>query len=1028
MPESASPKNNLITCLIAGGAGFIGSYVCERLLDQNCFVYCVDNFSTGRHQNIQPFLNNPRFKLIEHDLGVTTPFKLDHQLDYVFHLAGIEAYMNGLDVDLDTLLVNSFGTKALLELAREHQAKFLLGSAEAVYHPFHPGDQFNSYFGDGRPNRGSQIFIEAKRFSESLTVEYAKEKQIDARIVRLAFLYGPRMNLASGALLAKMLYQAVKHETVALPNDGMTIVYPTFIEDAIYGLIKAMFSQSSKNKIYGLVHSQPLTLLNVAHHLEVALGKRLTIRFYPTDLDLYNGALSPLVVKSQEALGWYPRQDLTQGLQKTVAWLQTQNFKTEPGLETKTSLVKPSSPPPQTVVPPITPVLPQQVEVIPMIKPRPVPTTPLPNKPEPLPPLIVPPSVVQSKLPERLKHLWSRDKKSSRHSVKPWVLGSLTVGLVFGLLALLPSLAVTVLARQSLALYTQAQAAANQAEWDQTQKLLSQATQRFQGIQTIYPLLAWQQAWLGVELPQPVPVYVEYGEPLLLIARNLNRVAADFEQLMAIFLNRETADPVTLVADMDKHLNQAAEELAQLEVALTPSQAESLSVDLRALQDLIQAGQRFTQIAPDLLAFDKKQTLLVLLQDDQELRPSGGFLEGTALVSVEKGRLLDVTIQNVGSIDRQLKGQIKPPEPIETYLGETSWKLRDANFAPDFPEAAARSAWFVQKGLGVTVDGVIGVNYRVLEALLKASGDVYVPEYKETISETNLRPRALSHAQIAFTDKENSTLTFLPALAQSLYLKYKEAPESTWTKTVPYLHDRLDAKDLLVWLPDTGASRFLQEWGWDGAIRTPPTQLVEFGEIQTTDYLAVYEANLGVNKVNGQIKRDLAHVVEIDTNGAVTAKTSLTWQNHSKSEAWPEGRYKTFVRTYLPKGAQVQTVWVRDPAQPERDKKLEGDELTLDGEYDKRRLGVYLEVPSASQHQLEITYTLNTSLSTEGGTYALYFQKQPGMAESTLSLTLQYPPAWHPTKLSQKGTVGEGELSFKHLIQTDQVFAVSFSQ
>ena len=155
-PERNLNQNQPITCLVAGGAGFNGAYLVQQLLDQNCFVICLDNFSTGRRENLKKYQAYPNFYLLKHDLTSNLPINLDRKIDYIFHLTNIEAYLNGLNIDLQTLLNNSFGTETLLKLAVQNKAKFLLGSTEDIYHPFHPGDQFNDYFGATRQEEGRQ--------------------------------------------------------------------------------------------------------------------------------------------------------------------------------------------------------------------------------------------------------------------------------------------------------------------------------------------------------------------------------------------------------------------------------------------------------------------------------------------------------------------------------------------------------------------------------------------------------------------------------------------------------------------------------------------------------------------------------------------------------------------------------------------------------------------------------------------------------------------------------------------------------
>ncbi|MDZ7586949.1 MAG: NAD-dependent epimerase/dehydratase family protein, partial [Patescibacteria group bacterium] len=196
MPAKQKPHSShqLPVALVAGAAGFIGSHLCETLLSQNCKVYAVDNWTTGKKANLQNLLKQKNFVFIEHNLEkpFDTPIP---KVDYIFHLAGVETYINGQDISLETLLVNSLGTKELLEIAKTQQAKFLLASTvDILSGQMASTDREETY-----------SHHEAKRFSEAITFEYLNRYEINARIVRLGLIYGPMMDLASGNDLAQFL-------------------------------------------------------------------------------------------------------------------------------------------------------------------------------------------------------------------------------------------------------------------------------------------------------------------------------------------------------------------------------------------------------------------------------------------------------------------------------------------------------------------------------------------------------------------------------------------------------------------------------------------------------------------------------------------------------------------------------------------------------------------------------------------------------------------------------------------------------
>jgi len=324
MPKPASKvvAAHLPTALIAGAGGFVGSHLADVLVAQNCLVYGLDDWSTGKQDNLRQLLKNNHFVFLEQDLNQPLKISLP-PIDYIFHLAGVEAYLNDQDISLETLLVNSLGTRQLLELARKKRAKFLLGSTVDIYSGFLSATDLNQYFSPERQREEVYSHHEAKRFSEALTYEYLNRYHLDARIVRFGHVYGPRQNSESGDDIARLFNQAINHQPLVIPGQGLKSVYPTYIADLIYGLTKAMFSQGSSGRIFTLINPQKTTVLNLANLIKKNIGNEdLKIEFDSRVNEFEPLALSRAVLESQSELGWQPRVSLEAGVVKTILWLK----------------------------------------------------------------------------------------------------------------------------------------------------------------------------------------------------------------------------------------------------------------------------------------------------------------------------------------------------------------------------------------------------------------------------------------------------------------------------------------------------------------------------------------------------------------------------------------------------------------------------------------------------------------------------------------------------------------------------------
>lgn len=1057
--HALSPANDLIVCLVAGGAGFVGSHLCESLLGQNCFVYCLDNFSTGREENLAGFKNHEHFRLLDHDLNSSQKLDLPGVVDYVFHVAGVEAYANGLDVSLETLLVNSFGTKTLLELARKHSAKFLLASSQQVYSGFVSEASLHHYFGQGRTLEAENAFAEAKRFAEALTVEYVKKHQVNARIVRHDFLYGPRMNLVSGSMIARLFKEAVSQKTISVPGNGLTRLYPTYISDAVYGLVKAMFSQSSNGRVYGLVNPQMTTILNFAYLIRDQGDREVQVNLASGE-DLYNFEFPEKgVLDSQELLGWYPKVEAKEGIRLTWEWLVRQSQVVPPPTESKKkpALAKAKKAvvaPAEFVSPQNQPPIQMQPEAPPP-SPKPRASTPIPSFISPLPEkeTLVPAAPVQEGKPPPDEstspklgrgfplHLPALTLPFPRLNQFRWWL----IGFCLAVVAVtLPVVMFALSTYQAVEALRQAQAAVATGEIDHMAQFSYQAQRNFRRSQRFLHALSWVTTRVGLrQQTNLADQFLRAGEYLAESTTQLAQAGESGQHLVLLVLGREAGDPGQQVQNLRGHLTAANTQLgfAEAELANLPeslfkvealkigSQLDQLLTQLPGWRRQLTEAERIVAILPALLQFHDKQTYLVLLQNDQELRPTGGFIGSFALLTVEKGKVLDFRVEDSYTADGQLKGYVEPPEAIKQYLGEDIWWFRDSNISPDFPTSAARASWFIQKEMDREVAGVIGINLRLVQNLLASLGPIYVPDYQEQVTADNIFERAEYHAEVNFFPGSTQKKDFLGSLSRALFENIRQLEPGQLASLAQVMIQSLNERAVMVWLPGTKEAALLNQYGWDGALRKTPSGLPGFGTIDVPDYVMPVEANFGVNKANYFVRRSTSHQISILKNGEIKEVFSLTLANTSTSEAWPGGKYKNYFRLYLPEDSRIEAVKVAKQRGTEGEI-LKSRDIKVERELDKRVLGVLVEVPPQEERVITVEYHRQERLPIEQPqvTYALYWQKQSGIGADPLQISLSYPLFLKPTKLSQEAVMGKQSLTFTTDSSQDRVIAVSFSR
>jgi len=301
--------------LLAGGAGFIGSHLCDFLLEKGHYVICVDNLLTGDIKNIKHNLQNKRFEFLKHD--AIKPFKVQGRIDFILHLASPASPVDYMNYPLETLDVGSTGTKNLLELARKKKAKFLLASTSEVYGDPKISPQVEEYFGNVNPVGPRSVYDEAKRFAEALTSAYSREKLVDARISRIFNTYGPRMGLDDGRVVPNFIKQALTGQALTVYGDGSQTRSFCYVSDMVRGLYKLMYSRL--NGPVNLGNPKELKIIDFANTILKLTDSRSKIAYKPLPQDDPKQR-RPDISKAKKELEWSPEIGLEEGLKKTIEW------------------------------------------------------------------------------------------------------------------------------------------------------------------------------------------------------------------------------------------------------------------------------------------------------------------------------------------------------------------------------------------------------------------------------------------------------------------------------------------------------------------------------------------------------------------------------------------------------------------------------------------------------------------------------------------------------------------------------------
>ncbi|HSM13698.1 MAG TPA: UDP-glucuronic acid decarboxylase family protein [Thermoanaerobaculia bacterium] len=303
--------------VVTGGAGFLGSHLCERLLGEGHAVVCVDNLITGKRANVAHLESRDDFEFVLHD--VSTPIQVDGEVDFVLHFASPASPIDYLELPIQTLKVGSLGTHNSLGLAKAKGARYLLASTSEVYGDplVHP--QPESYWGNVNPVGPRGVYDEAKRFAEAMTMAYHRVHGLETRIVRIFNTYGPRMRPRDGRVVPAFIQQALLGEPMTVFGDGSQTRSFCFVDDLIEGIYRLLRSDESEPTNIGNPHE--MTILEFAERIRALTGSSAPIEFRELPVDDPK-TRQPDIAKARAVLGWEPRVPLDEGLGRTIDYFR----------------------------------------------------------------------------------------------------------------------------------------------------------------------------------------------------------------------------------------------------------------------------------------------------------------------------------------------------------------------------------------------------------------------------------------------------------------------------------------------------------------------------------------------------------------------------------------------------------------------------------------------------------------------------------------------------------------------------------
>ncbi len=1009
------------TVLISGGAGFIGSHLAEILLQKEARVIVLDNFKTGKEIHVKHLLNNPKFALFDVDINDGLPQDIE-SVDYIFHLAGLEEYLYSKnELDLDSLLTNALGTKNLLDLAKRSEAKFLLASTIDVYEGRMSQFDLDNYFGKTDFDEKKYTLTEAKRYAEALVWEYFKKNNTDARIVRLPEVYGPRMSLDSSGYLGQTLKDLIDGRPITVRDSGVKKEFYLYVTDAVSGMIKALLNDNTKGSIFSLIPKEPISTLEIAYLVRSVADRVVEIKFEGDDSAAIPNVHMPDTY-SLIYLKWDAKTSFKDGIIQTLRWfgynINQHSFKSSKLIEQKNTFswldLKPQMAD-QLEQPFVTAQIQENYNTrkinttkeIPKIRKFKLPRPHLPKLKFSLPRISL--SLPKFSLPKFNFSSGSVGKKVELDSFGVVIKDSSGIsitGKIIMFFIVVISFILVFVAFPGYQVYSSVMK--GKQELDLTADYIS----KFDSIESAY------RADLAVKEFTKATKYISSLDWVFKVTGNFEQYKSITKFLKSITYFSKSAynisvasDPLkdiwtTLKPEASKSFNPASLETSKVNLQSAQSniqiaKAEFDSIDAKYLPEnvrsslssyrsILDSAEKYFGFAetalaelPGLMGFDGPKKYIVLFQNNNEIRPTGGFIGSYAVLYMKDGKIEELTIDDIYNPDGQLDIRninVTPPGPIRDYLKEDKLYIRNANWSPDFSQSAKAIKDLFFKLNGENIDGVFAVDLNVASRLLEVTGPIFLTAYNEQINADNLYERTQYHSSYNYQEGSQQKRQFLTLLGSKL-LESLFALEQDKTKDLALaVVDSLQSRHISIYLESGVLSTLFDSQGWTG-------NLVRTSE----DYLQIVNANLGGTKSNYYVDQEYAYKVMSKTrDGLLRAQLELEYTHNGTDESWPGGPYTDYVRVLAQKGAKLTDAEIiyDETVSDKIEEKIVINDL---GPYTSFETGFVLNPQSSVKIIFYYDLSPELSVTKSAPAYNLYWQKQGGTGDDPYSFSFDIP-------------------------------------
>ncbi len=986
-------SRNRPVAVIITSCNLVGVHLIKSLLEKNIQVLAIDDLTYADKSSVDEFSKNKDFHFLNlaFDQGRSLEQLINLNLsrfDYGFFITDSEVP----DVILGRGVIN------FIEFAKDFKEKHShkeTGSSDKprlVY-----SSTINLY---ARSPEGKNRIIKE---SESKFAKGIKHFNLNGRVVRLADVFGPGMILEDQNPLARLIAATVND---TLSDEKTSLVFTErslFVDDAVRLLTKAVLAGSTSNKIYDGALLHPVKLSEIKQILSNPVWSEEN----PPELTKLPEWPTPNLLKAIKELSWKPQTPILKALRETIAY-----FKENPELVPKTQNEKSEYSKSWSFAGSGFLNREEGRE----------------NNEEG--------EMKRKEDQENEKRRTKNDKQDLDKELEAeirktggskakrffWV-AILTAVLLYGLVW--PFIYLGYQGFEIRNNLLSSRDALEKGEFDRAESEVVEAQKRIgefenvldnTGILEKIPLIQ-----NGVEKASRIADLAKEGTDGVLYA---TRGSKSLFETTKIISGQSRDNPAPYYENAERDLQFASTKLSKISANLSDKnlkqglpefaadRIDDLKLRIVYYQVLVEQAKSAAALMPEITAVGTKKSYLVLLQNNLELRPGGGFIGSYAKLDFEDGRLKAIKVDDIYNLDGQLADVIAPPPDLKSDMNMERLYLRDSNYEPDFPSSARQASFFYKREAGEPVHGVIALDLKGSGYLLDAVGGVDLPEYGESVNGSNLFEKAISHAETNFFPGSQAKKNYLTSLQNQMFNKIFYLSKQNWPAIIQALGKSLKEKHLLVYLEDPSLFSYLASSNWSGVF----PRGAEKKEGITSDFLGVIESNMGANKANYYLQRKMTVNASFTKEGAVRHQLKINYKNNSPSDIFPAGTYKNRLKIYTPLGSKLTKATLND-------QDITAQFLPF-SDYERSAFSALISVAPKEQKTLVFEYELGEPLNFADNEvlYRMEIFKQAGMLADPLDFILTYPINYKLAERPEDSSAGVQEVKIITDLQTDRVF------